>query len=322
MEKYIPGIAFTAGYFMLKYNELDKLIYSHNFKISPEDDVNVFINFECILRNITLHKNLQDIVNFYKHDVVIELESAILNLMAHYKVYFKGKRNTKLFFYYTSLESKNQQMNIYNKYYRSFYQNRFSQNPQFKQMGNLLIDTVIPEIKLILEYVPNCYFLESSSFDSSIIPMIIGNEKNILISGDSFDTLYFLNPKFITIYLKGRFSHRTIITELPVAVQSITNHDNPFELIIFNSSLYYKLLLSIKGSKIRNISSSKGFGYTKFMKLLTEGIEKNIVLKDFESIESIIQLFPEKYQDDIKLAFQCTDIDIQYSLLRNCSKIR
>jgi hypothetical protein len=320
MDKYIPGIGLSAGSFMLKYNELDKHIYSHDVRILPGDDVNVFINFECILRNITLHKNLQDLVNFYKQDVVIELESSILNLIAHYKIYFKGKCNAKLFFYYTSLDSKGQQMTIFNKYYRSFYQNRFSQNPQYKQMGNLLIETIIPEVKLILEHVPNCYFIESNTFDSSLIPIILSKEKNIVISGDSFDTLYFFNHQFITIYIKGRFGHRTIISEIPDSVQSIITHDNPFDLSIFNSALYYKLLLSIKGSKIRNISSTKGFGYVRFMKLLSEGIEKNIVLKDFESLESIIQLFPKKYQDEIKLAFQCTDIDTQYNLLNDIDK--
>ena len=88
-------------------------------------------------------------------------------------------------------------------------------------------------------------------------------------------------------------------------------------MTIFNSELYYRLLISIKGSKIRNIRSAKGFGYGKFMKLLKEGMDRDVVLRDFESIDSVIQLFPDKYREDIKVAFQCTGLDTQYSLLND-----
>jgi hypothetical protein len=79
--------------------------------------------------------------------------------------------------------------------------------------------------------------------------------------------------------------------------------------------MYYKLLLSIKGSRIRNIKSAKGFGYNKFLNLITEGVDKGIVLKDFNSINSVIELFPDKYRNDIKAAFECTSLDIQSALL-------
>ena len=59
----------------------------------------------------------------------------------------------------------------------------------------------------------------------------------------------------------------------------------------------------------------QGFGYGKFMNILKGGLDQGIVLKDFGSIDSIIQLFPQEYRDDIKQAFQCTSIDTQYSML-------
>ena len=98
-------------------------------------------------------------------------------------------------------------------------------------------------------------------------------------------------------------------------MQSIVKNESPFDLTIFFSEMYFRLLLSIKGSKIRNIRSAKGFGYGKFMNILKGGLDQGIVLKDFGSIDSIIQLFPQEYRDDIKQAFQCTSIDTQYSML-------
>lgn len=319
MEKYISGIGASAGSYMLKWNLMDQHVHTHPINIQPMDEVNIFINLECVLKNLTLQKNLQSLVNFHKQKLVIELESAILNLMANYRMYFeKEKCFPKLYFYITDLHENEQQMKIYNKYYRNFYHNRYMVNPQFRGIGEVLRDIILPEIKLILYYVPGCYYLESNTFDSSIIPYIVStfsNSKNIIITGDVFDTLYLFNPNFLPIYIKRRFQHFNVYSDIDGVIQSIVKDESPFDLTIFNSEMYYRLLLSIKGSKIRNIKSAKGFGYGKFMNILKDGIEKDIVLKDFESIDSIIQLFPENYRNDIKTAFQCTSIDTQYNLL-------
>ena len=319
MEKYVPGLSISAGSLMVKWTILDSHVHNKPINISPGDNVNVFINLECVLKNLSMQKGLSSLINFHKQKFVIELESAILNMMANYRMYFrKEKCNGNLYFYFTDLSSEEQQMRVYNKYYRSFYHNRYMQNPQFKQMGELLNDIIIPEIKLILLYVPGCYFLDAKTFDGSIIPYIVStfsDSKNVIVSGDVFDTLYLFNPNFLTLYVKRRFQHFSITSDIDSTVQSIIKDQSPFDLTIFNSEMYYRLLLSIKGSKIRNIRSAKGFGYGKFISLLKQGIEKDIVLRDFASIDSIIQLFPDNYRDDIKNAFQCTSIDTQYQLL-------
>ena len=130
-----------------------------------------------------------------------------------------------------------------------------------------------------------------------------------------FDTLYLFNPNFATIYIKRKYSEFNVCSDIDSTVQSIIKDESPFDLTIFNSELYYRLLLSIKGSKIRNIRSAKGFGYSKFMNLLKQGLDKDIVLRDFSAIDSVIQLFPKDYRDDIKQAFQCTSIETQFDLL-------
>lgn len=316
---YKANIGISAGSFMLKWHLLDQHIHNHLYKILPGDDVNVFINLECILKNLNMQKGLNTLIQFKKQQVVLELESAILNLMANYRMYFqKEKCNVKLYFYFTDLSENKQQMEIYNKYYRNFYHNRYMTNPQFKSMGNLMNEIIIPELELILTYVNNCYLLKSKTFDSSIIPYIVStfsNSKNVIITGDIFDTLYMLNPNFLVIYIKRKYGNFEVTSSIDCTVQSIVKDESPFDLSIFNSEMYYRLLLSIKGSKIRNIKSAKGFGYGKFMKILKQGIENNVILKDFESLDSIIQLFPETYREDIKNAFKCTSIDTQYSLL-------
>lgn len=318
MEK-TTSVGICAGSYMLKWNMLDDHIHNSTIGIKPMDEVNVFINLECVLRNLSMQKGLQAYLAFNKKKFVIEMESSILNLMANYRMYFeKEKCFPKLYFYMTSLSEEDQQMKIYNKFYRSFYHNRYMVNPQFKLAGETLRDIILPELKLILSYIPGCYYLEANTFDGSIIPYIIStlsNRKNVIITGDIFDTLYLFNTNFLPIYIKRRFQHFNVYSDIDGVIQSIVKDESPFDLTIFNSEMYYRLLLSIKGSKIRNIKSAKGFGYGKFMTILKEGIKNDIVLKDFESIDSIIQLFPENYREDIKNAFQCTSIETQFSLL-------
>lgn len=319
MENYVPGIGVVAGSLMLKWDLLNTHVHDKSINIQPGDDINVFINFESILRNLGMQKGLVSSVGFHKQKIVIELESAMLNLMATYRMYFKKEKcNPKLYFYYTDLGENQQQMSVYNKYYRSYYHNRYMQNPQFRAMGEVMHNIIIPEMELILSYVPGCYFLKSKTFDGSIIPQVVStfsNSKNVIITSDVFDTLYLFDTNFLPIYIKRKYQQFNVMSDIETVVQSIVKDESPFDLTLFNSEMYYRLLLSIKGSKIRNIRSAKGFGYGKFMNLLKQGVDKDIILKDFESIDSIIGLFPQTYRDDIKQAFQCTSIDTQFSLL-------
>ena len=319
-ERYVPGIGVVAGAYRLKWDMINQHIHGHSINIQPGDEVNVFINFESILKNLSMRRSLPSLVNFHKQQLVIELESSVLNLLGNYRSYFiKEKCKVKVYLYHTALDDQYpHQMSVYNKYYRNFYYNRYTQNPQFRQMGDVINNIIIPELKLILSYIPNCYFLESKTYDGSIIPYIVStfsNSKNVIVTGDVFDTLYLFNPNFATIYIKRKFQDFNVTSDIDSTVQSIVKDESPFDLTIFNSELYYRLLLSIKGSKIRNIRSAKGFGYSKFMRLIKQGIDNGVVLKDFSAIDSIIQLFPTDYRNDIKQAFQCTSIETQFDLL-------
>ena len=51
------------------------------------------------------------------------------------------------------------------------------------------------------------------------------------------------------------------------------------------------------------------------MKILKDGMENGVILKDFSSLDSIIELMPKDYREDIKQAFMCTSIENQYNLL-------
>lgn len=319
MEKYIPGrVGVCAGSYMLKWPLLNQHVHNHPMKLFPGDRINVFINLEGVLKNLFLQRGLTDMILSHKQNVVIEMESAIMNLMASYRSYFvKEKCIPKMYFYVTDLGENPQQMEIYNKDYRSYYRNKYMQDPHFSKMGDLMQKIIIPEVKLILTYIPDCYLISTKTFDSSVVPKVIGSlddSKNVIISGDLFDTLYMFDD-FMVIYIKRRFQHFSVTSCIADTIPTIIKNESLFDMNIFGSEMYYRLLMSIHGSKIRNIRSAKGFGYGRFMRILKDGIEQGRILKDFESIDSIIDMFPEAYREDIKNAFQCTSIDTQYGLL-------
>lgn len=320
MEVYTPGkLGIAAGALMLKWNMMNLYIESSTFKLKPGDEINVYINLEGVLQNLFLHKGINNLTVEHKQKVVLDLESSILNLMAHYRSYFRSSGyDPHMYFYITSLDSKDQEMSIYNKFYREYYYNKYRTDPSFNLAGQLLNDTVIPELKLILSYVKNCYLIESNNFDSSVIPKVISTlnkNLNIVISNDIFDTLYMFDPIFFTIYIKRRYSKLNVATNIEESVRSILKNMDVFDMAIFDVELYYKLLLIVHGSKIRNIKSSTGLGYTRLIKILKNGILGNNSVQQYSSLDSIIDLFPPKYKDELKQAFPCMSIDNQYELL-------
>ena len=214
MEIYQKGVGLSAGLMMIKWKEMDDIIKRSNFTFTGTE-VNVFINFESVLNNITNQRNLiRSIVNF-KQDFVIELESSILNLIANYKMYFRHLHtDAKIFLYYTTLSSKKQRMQAYKKYYRTFYFNKYNQNPQFRDVMNVIKQNVIKETKLIIDYIPNIYFVQTNDIDSFLIPYILQGEKNVILSTDIFDSLCFFKPNFLPIIIRRKYKDMNLLLKI------------------------------------------------------------------------------------------------------------
>jgi len=321
MEKYQPGVGIAAGSLMIRWDMMNNICWQEQDPPNPGESINIFINFESVLSNLTMVKNLNSTVMFFKQELVLELEAAILNLVAHYRSYFRaGDCKPRVYLYYTDIDTTEEQsMKVYNSYYRSTYHNNYRKNPNYRVIGEFMTEIVIPEVELILTYIPGCYFVRSKRFDGSLLPKIIRelhpSRVNVIITGDVFDTLYLFQQGFTVIHVKRRYSNFKIVSTVLDSVQSIVTEESTFDLGILGSELYYKLLLSVRGSKIRNIRSARGFGYTKLLGTLREGIDSGLLLRDYNSIGSVIQLFPEQFREDIRKGYQCSDLDLQLSLL-------
>jgi hypothetical protein len=318
LEKYQPGVGIAAGSMMLKYEELSGLL-DHR-KVQAGNSVNIFISVESILKQLTTIKTLSTLMAFHKQKVVLELESAIMNLVAHYRSYFRrAKCTVSVYLYYTELQTDNQLMREFNKYYRSYYSNHYTKNPNHKSIGELM-DIVIPEVELMLMYIPQCYLVRVNRFDASLIPSIISDHKpvdhNLIISSDLFDSLYFYRPRFTTIIHRRYFANVSTVSNPESAVQSIIRDESAMDCNVFlKEELYYRLLLVVHGSDIRNITGGRGLGTKRLLSILRNGIEAGMVLSGYNSIDSILSIFPEKYQSDLKVGLECVDLNKQLMLL-------
>ena len=140
------SVSFTA--MKLRYHDYDNSIESLNF-LNPTDKVNVFINFESVLNNLSMMRDIDTKLLLERKFPTI-FESEMINLCAHYKKFFRGNGlDTKVFLYYTDLSSPDFINYKYNDEYRSYYINKYLQNPKFQLLGNKLLDVIIPRVQKI-----------------------------------------------------------------------------------------------------------------------------------------------------------------------------
>lgn len=325
IEKYTPGkFSVGAGSMMLKYSMINLCMSSVNPPFNPGDKVNVYINLESVLNNLFLFRDWNTSIEYHKERVALEVESSILNLVGHYKAFFDYKGiDVKVFLYMNDLEKSPQEMEVYNKFYREYYYNKYMVDPKFSRMGELMKNVIIPEVKLILTYIPDCYLITSTSFDSSVIPKVITDAtgvRGVVVSADLFDSLYMFNTMMTVLLVRRHYHNLNVASNVEEVVKMIIKRDTEMNMTIFANELYYRLLLSVRGSKIRNIKAAKWFGFTKLLNAINVYLEKGIVLSKASSLESIIEIFPPKYREDIRSAFECTSIDHQVELMSDADK--
>ena len=102
------GNPFSVCYTIMKirYSDYDSSIDSLHF-LTPGDKVNVFINLESVMSNLSCIKDVDKKLILERNFPII-LSSEALNLCAHYKKFFRGNGlNTRVFLYYTDLSSNN-----------------------------------------------------------------------------------------------------------------------------------------------------------------------------------------------------------------------
>jgi hypothetical protein len=317
--------SFTA--LKLRYKDYDQSICEHTDFIHMDDKVNVFINFESVLNRLSL---LQDIENklLLERDFKIILEAEAVNLCAHYKRFFRqAGLPTRVFLYYTDLNSTEFSASKYNDEYRSFYLNKYTMNPKFQLLGGSLLKTIIPDIKKILEFIPDVHFISAHNIEGSLVPLIVAESdktfKNFIITADMYDTQYqSFDNMFCTHIIKRMMNTTTVLDNLHKTIEYLfkDSEKNICNSEILLNPVYYTLVISTAGSKTRSIDPLKGIGYKTFLKYLASAIQNREITDTTQALESVVKTLPIDEPEQTVQNFKCMSLQEQFNDLTDDMK--
>lgn len=300
--------------FKVKYSKLDDLLTKHTEGINRDTKVNLFINLEPVLKKLVAAK-ADEYLRVRTEEKSYELISNIINLIAHYRLFFtKNKLYSKIYMYINAPFKTVYKNRGINPKYRRYYEHRFTEDANNMVLSSSLTNA-LPFVKIILEYIEGVYLIESDSIESSVVPHMIAeasqpNTANFILSTDRYDYQY-ANQGFYIIRPKKDQSY-------------IVNQKNLFDILKIEEKVatdltldphFYPFVLSLLGDKYRNIDKIKGIGLASLLRLLNHAIDENIIGKNVTNINILSKVIKDEYRHLLLSNFYCVDIPTQFQML-------
>ena len=246
----------------------------------------------------------------------IEFISNVINLAAHYRMFFtKSKIHSKIYLYlqypFKTTKMKNKMLN---PQYRDNYEFRYRKNPNNFPLSQVIEESV-PLIKLITEYIEGVYFVQSGNIENSVTPYVITSETstvdaNFIVSTSQYDLQSVIYGFDIIIPNRDK---STIVTA-ENAIQKIkegTEVQSDSQL----SAEFIPFILSVIGDKNRNIDRVKGIGVKKVFRCLDSALDRKLITPQTTNINLLVNALSDKFKSMVLSNFYCTDIATQYAIL-------
>lgn len=312
----------------IRYKDYDDEITMSNMIHSQSDKINLFIDLETIFRMISTVKDLERrIITVSDDDFKELLVSEIINLAGHYKGFFKGNgiNDVNVYLYNTDFDSDTFHEFKYNEDYRSYFLIKFNNNPKYALFTERFKNLVVPDLKIMIDFIPGIYYISCKNIESSLLPYIIAkndiSRKNLIISGEYFNSQYWNMPNFIMTYrvrMKEGFmqidSNRKAF-EIMKAKNPLITNGNIYEMIYSQYSMYCSLL-SVIGDKTRSIDGILGIGPSRLENLIKAGLSNKIINDTTNSPELMSMIFEKDDQrKDFINNYYCTSIIDKYNEL-------
>lgn len=316
----------------VKFSKLDILFKDVDVQ-SAINRVNVFINIESIyhmFHNSYMEDQLTVMDSEELKDTHANIISNTINLASHYRLFFtKNKISTNIVFYmndhnrYTKL---NNTMHV--KKYRSKYVYDYTENAEF-ELVNSLLESATKALDNIVDYIDGVYFITSDRIESSIIPMVMVDEKiidgqlNIMVTRDQYD-LQYVNKKFLIVYpMKDDGSRLVTEDNLYDVFRAKDELKETYKL----PSYLYSFMLSVIGDKRRSIGKIKGVGLNTIYKNLAKLFKTLDISEDeyisFEQLAISIKedpTNPSGNREKVINNYLAVDIDRQMSMVSPAQK--
>ena len=306
----------------IRYNVYDDEISGANF-LTPTDKVNVFINIETLFKYLSMVKDLEKKL-IIDRNFMDEFKVEIVNIAAHYKEFFVGNGlDTKVFLYMTDLSSDIDSFkeSEISEDFRSYYITKYTQNPKFIMLGDALKKEILPDVKMLCDYIPNVYFISSKNIDGGLIPYIIGSNmpdrKNVIISGDLHDTQYAHEMNFLDHLYSRSYNSTILCSSVENYLKAISKSKtiDPSFVNLFENPSFYRILLACLGDKYRSVPSITGIKLVRMAKILYESIMNGNISKETTNAKLLSDLFPEEIKEDVYHNLMVTDIRNEYQML-------
>lgn len=319
-DDYNPfSVCFNA--LRMKYQIYDESLTASNF-LKPTDSVNVFINLESVFKHLSMLQDLEQKI-ILQNDFNEIIISDIINLAGFYKRFFKGNGlDTKVYLFHTDFQSNDFIQKKYNEDYRSYYLMKFNKNPKFVVFTEKLINEILPNVRTICEFIPDVYYLSSNNIEGSLIPYIIGKDsdrKNLIITGELYDTQYSFIDNFNNHYIRRSFANQVIannVDEYLCYLSKQTKEEIKQIDYLYNSHPLYCTLLSIIGDKNRSIGGVPGYAFKTLSKLIYNAINTNIIRNDTTNPQLIGTIFDDdEDREEFINSYKCTDVVSLYKEL-------
>lgn len=300
--------------FKVKFTKLYELINQYSLITNSDRGVNIFINLEEIVIKLC-NPRVDEYLRVADENKHIELISEILNLASHYRLFFTKNGIKSNIYLYMQYPFNGVQKNIvFNKDYRKYYSYKFNNDISYFALSEAL-KSAIPLTKIVLEYVEGVYFIECENIENSLVPKVImehtkNNYVNFIVSTGVYDYQYVNHGCNIIISKQDK---STILTS-----DNIIRYICDTNEISTNTRITSKMLpfiLSIIGSKYRNIYNIKGFGLKKTFKLLEKALTEGLITPNIDNINILLGAIKSGYRDVILNNYYCIDILFQYGQL-------
>lgn len=303
--------------YKIRFVLLDELL--NNVEIDLTKEANIYINLEPIIRKTTV--NMDQELRIKNKERVLEFISCVINLAAHYRLYFSRKKVfSKVYLYLGYPFNINYINNDLYPNYRNNYSNTFMSNESVG-MKNILQEG-LPLLKIICEFIDGVYFIESGNIEPSLIPLIINEEidnskncNNFIVTTDKYEyqyslkDFYILRPKQKNSYI---LYSRNIMEQMMIEEKMIPNSELNQNIIPF--------ILSILGSEYRSIPKLKGLGFKSIIKAINKGIDLGLISDKVNNIFILSKIIKEDFHETLFLNYLLTDLDSQYKKIKDIDK--
>jgi hypothetical protein len=274
----MPSIESILNSKKIRYENFSKIISNH----LPDSNslVILFVDVFSILRNL-YQQEMTELFRTLPFDKKFSIAAELINLAAHYKHYFWSRHNiwTEFYFYYSS-EPCRYLKKIFPDYNKTMYEKLYNgTNPVYSQLNETIMNN-IRVAKMISEYIPYVYFIDTMGVDPKIFPYLVNKRAEmsdvsleIILSNDLMAYQHVLtNDKFVIQTVKSEKSEIIDRTNL-YAVAGKSEKLNNINII----PEFYPYILSISGVDKYEIRGKYGVGVIKACQMVKKWIDEGVI---------------------------------------------